>query len=1649
MRIMPDLNDTQAQLLHVRTQRDQARAALLQATFAVQNLDAAIAAAERGRAAEADVEELRRQRQLAAARVDERKAALGRVQDAARAAAATLLAPDPQQLVEQMDDAVPFLLLPLRIETKFAGTADAPELWVRAFPDDIAVALHEKTLTIIEAQAGRGYWSARARANELPSAAEREAAHRGAWNALANRHGAYRAGWIARATQPNNWSDTITDPDSLDFPNVETKPAGWTEAPRSFVLPDRLVVVLFSGTLQPLRVVGAPIPDDLVLGPDPLQSEGLLTRDPATGRIVVDDELRWLIDFERAVAAGMALRIPLEAPWNTAPLDRIVVLGIRAAASAEQGAQLLTRLFESHRYSQGMSIVPQGTPTNNTDAAQSGFTTSSQTIDETFLLEQNPNTLVPTSDPLTQSDGQRLATALGIPLDLVRAIPSATCTDAAEAIAMNRALWAATLGGFLRDMIKPLVDDATIDQTQRFFTTFVLGRGLLPALRVGTQPYGIVATSTLTAWRWSANETGDAPGFWEKLLGHLTRLAGDWRAQLPKVDFVGKGGDPFAQLLSIIGLQASAVEYYARKAVSDDYLWNYIRLKGSPQAFATALWEQLQRQKRNNLNRLGLGLTVPFKLATLTFWRAHDQLTGPVIDGDPTVPLAEDAPIRPYDGTHNYVDWLLLASRSQLEGEVFPGLDGNPVAPPKALLYQLLRHAYLSELAHAGIGVLKLRAAAVFAELPAEPVIANVGGDRSLLPHDLMNVDTAKIGVTPDSRSLADYLLAHARAATPAVQKLPEVIPLADMTAALRLLATLPTARLERAFAEHVDLCSYRLDAWIQGMFGVRLERMRASRKGGGIYIGAFGWVEHLRPNIGNRQPVSPEDVPAALRKDVTGALVEYTNNGGYVHAPSLTHALSSAVLRNAYLSHADSAHPQTMAVNLSSSRVRTAIAYLEGVRSGQELGALLGYQLERGLHEGHPGVELDEFIYVLRERFPLISKKLTPVPDGQAAEVIEARNVVNGYDLLDFVRGKSYPYGLAGLPTDPAKAHALAAEIDRLADAMDAIGDVLLAESVHQVVQGNYDRAKGVLQSITEGEAPPDIDVVRTPRSGRGLTHRVALQLDPAQTSGWASPLTARAAANAPLNHWLATILPAANAVQWKVTAGLQPPEFVGLDTLGLEPIDVVLMCGDTLGDLSSELERFLVYTYRRSRALPDTLRTFFFTKTDPQVADADALVIDPGTADAGGIAMASVWPLLRMLRRIVGQSRPLHANDFVLPSEAQQSDPANPQGYDDTAPPLKDLAELKSRVEAAVAALKAKVEALGTFLTSTVQPLYDTLEADPNHAVAPAWNAVMSSLHDRLTEICRGGIPEALPTSGLAVTHGAIEALVLQAQTVVTLLTKRLAEARSRLDTTFTDPLPSDPQDAARERGRRLGARVAQYAEAAKLVLGRSFVLVPQYKLHATAQPELAAALAASIEPNPLVVEEWLQSVARVRGPVEAVSWIMTYHDWLHPAALRLVPVQLPVHAGDAWIGTAFGDRLIAGDVVSITLWNPPADVAAAQCGLLIDEWSEVVPTATETTGIAFHYNRPNAAPPQALLLAITPERRGTWRWEDLLAIVVDTLERAQLRAVEPDMINATEYFQLMPAVLTEFGARATLASTVLAFNSAARTTAVVGNP
>ena len=61
-------------------------------------------------------------------------------------------------------------------------------------------------------------------------------------------------------------------------------------------------------------------------------------------------------------------------------------------------------------------------------------------IEETYALEHDTTPFPVATEPMEQNDGQRLADALDLGHDLVRALPNARRSDVAESVAMQRAL---------------------------------------------------------------------------------------------------------------------------------------------------------------------------------------------------------------------------------------------------------------------------------------------------------------------------------------------------------------------------------------------------------------------------------------------------------------------------------------------------------------------------------------------------------------------------------------------------------------------------------------------------------------------------------------------------------------------------------------------------------------------------------------------------------------------------------------------------------------------------------------------------------------------------------------------------------------------------------------------------------------------------------------------------------------------------------------------------------------------------------------------------------------------------------------------------------------------------------------------------------
>jgi hypothetical protein len=99
-----------------------------------------------------------------------------------------------------------------------------------------------------------------------------------------------------------------------------------------------------------------------------------------------------------------------------------------------------------------------------------------------------------------------LAECLGIDSAVLNNVPHADGKDQLEAIAMNTALFPATLGYMLRSLLKPGVHWDHVDDVRWFFRHFVSGRGQVPAIRIGSQPYGILPTTVYSHMGWFFSE---------------------------------------------------------------------------------------------------------------------------------------------------------------------------------------------------------------------------------------------------------------------------------------------------------------------------------------------------------------------------------------------------------------------------------------------------------------------------------------------------------------------------------------------------------------------------------------------------------------------------------------------------------------------------------------------------------------------------------------------------------------------------------------------------------------------------------------------------------------------------------------------------------------------------------------------------------------------------------------------------------------------------------------------------------------------------------------------------------------------------------------------------------------------------------------
>ena len=782
----------------------------------------------------------------------------------------------------------------------------------------------------------------------------------------------------------------------------------------------------------------------------------------------------------------------------------------------------------------------------------------------------------------------------------------------------------------------------------------------------------------------------------------------------------------------------------------------------------------------------------------------------------------------------------------------------------------------------------------------------------------------------------------------------------------------------QQLVAEFFDLFAYRLDAWTVGLLNYTI-RKRIDKNLHGVRIGAFGWVFNLRPD--KKEAKSEE----------------------YILAPSITHAITGAVLRSSYVkSTANTKNPSKgrdtrLCINLSSLRVREALRIIRGLQNGLSVGAILGSDLERYLHDSWKTikVEMDAFIYPLRQMYPLVAD-VTKADDK--SETCIQTTIINGENLIYDLRNKIFNNQSTQLVelyekqkktsnkelkaflnaigcSDENKLKNLFLQIQRMEDSYDALRDVVMSESVYKLAEGNRVAVDALMNCLQQGRNIPLPDVVEIPMHSAHIEQRVIAALD-LKASAPADERSVLKIAEPAVDAWIDSMLSGHGRIQ----AGFMKVNQVEVCPLSVSASDLVYLSGN-----GASFHKFLEWTYAREHG-------FAWIPTL-----APALCGDSQTLSLNEAELA-----LDSLRDMLTDARILKADDLVMES-------ANPES-------AYDLAELKKRLEKVHGNLSALGRKMADFIgrhsladASTAAPLLG--REDLMTAAGYLLDCYASGIACALDGLDSALFPQESITADPQAYLASIEAQVTFRKAFVSvygILCDRLSHV--------------DLKQLEAEKS------ATKYIEAAQNLLVKSFKMVPRLSFP---KPGFS-----QFNLDEEFIYDWIADAAKVRKPVFGLHTLRMFamlHDYEEPGYQVM---QLP---GDAkrWIGDGTGDidESMIDEAKSYLVVNSGHLYQTDQtvAGLVLDSWVERIPYKTQTAALAFSYDQPDAEAPHAILLAIAPNFSGrnkrysghhvsyNWSPTDFVRSIKSSMHLVKTRAVEPDHILKDKFASAFFPVLS----------------------------
>jgi hypothetical protein len=480
-----------------------------------------------------------------------------------------------------------------------------------------------------------------------------------------------------------------------------------------------------------------------------------------------------------------------------------------------------------------------------------------------------------------------------------------------------------------------------------------------------------------------------------------------------------------------------------------------------------------------------------------------------------------------------------------------------------------------------------------------------------------LNKAITPLKVNPNLTSTASGSVKFPDIVIPSVPQVPGGLNL--IAEAASLLKRVHPDKLEILLLETLDLFSHRLDAWFTGLANSMLEECQRQNKEAPP-IGMYGWLE--KPGKLEVRSIEPE----------------------FIQAPSVKQATTAAILRNASIHNGTDDNSGAFQINLSSEQIRKGTWYMEGLRQGHLPGELLGYRLERMIHEESkkPKSQIEDIdIFDLRDRYPLTIQE-TKDETGESTATL---TIIDGEKFLN-------DHNTA------AKFNEIKAALNRI---KDAAADIALCEVID--ANDNVARQGGWMDFLDGDGLPPREEFIRSQRSGDVHGTKVFLPLpSPPNCDADAAETNPRIVADPILARFCETLMPDFGAKE--VVANLskvdgthtRPISFL-VRELGMHPIDLVV---GGFEELKLRTRYHLLSCWKqndpsdKTSASPCNILGPFpdFEKSDELLNEVGIELIRPATS-ADKLSIFNYIEKARLIRQLIHQNRSKNSLGTVPPED------------------------------------------------------------------------------------------------------------------------------------------------------------------------------------------------------------------------------------------------------------------------------------------------------------------------------------------------------------------------------------------------------------